>query len=103
MKLRPPNAAPNTYPEHTRAIYLTNVNASGADVMIFTSLTAAVIERAYRNAPRQTTWDELYEVPQADVGYYIYEPCWLTLDEEAVAREFANGNPKAPTPTLVNV
>jgi len=84
------------YPPETRAIFMTNINGSGGDVMVFTSLTAEDLTRAYRNAPQRITWDEVSEVPDQDVGYYLYEPCWLTLAEETQARKLCNP-PRPPT------
>ncbi len=84
----------STYPENTRAIFVTNVNGSGDDVMVFTSLTADVLAKAYTKATRKITYDEMYEVPERDTGFYLYEPCWLTVQEEARAQQLANN----PTP-----
>jgi hypothetical protein len=77
----------NRYPDNTRAILITDVNGSGDDVMVFTSLPPEVLEAAY--ATTEITWAEFYEVPAKDLAYYLYEPCWLTLEEEARARELA--------------
>ena len=75
------------HPPETRSILFTNVNGSGDNVMVFTTLTAALLSAAYRNTT--VTFDECCEVPEADVQYYLHEPCWLNLDEEARARKLA--------------
>lgn len=80
---------PNTYPADTRGILLTNVNNTGDDVMVFTSLALEVLKKAYASAVRKITYDEIYEVPERDYGYYLYEPCHLTLAEEAQALKLA--------------
>jgi hypothetical protein len=75
------------YPEHTRAIFVANVNGSGEDVMVFTTLSAEQLERTYRHT--SLTFEEIYEVPEQDIGTHLWEPCWLTLAEEARALELA--------------
>lgn len=77
------------YPENPKAVMFTNVDGSDTNVMVFTSLDAGTIEKAYRNAPHQPQFDEVYEVPEQDVPYYLYEPCWLTIEEEERARQLA--------------
>ena len=72
------------YPPDTRAVLCTNVNG-GDDVMVFTTLTAGQLQATYQRTA--VTMDECYEVPERDLGVYLYEPCWLTLAEEARARE----------------
>jgi len=76
----------NNYPENTHAVFLTNVNGSGDDVMCFTTLDTDTLKKAYDG---KLTYDEMYIVPDKDVQYYIYEPCYLTLKEEQRARELA--------------
>jgi hypothetical protein len=49
------------------------------DVMIFTNLSAEVIERALRK--RMNGISEVHAVPDKDIEFYVYEPLWL--DEEA--------------------
>lgn len=71
-----------------RNLFFSNVNGSGDDVMIFTNLSLAVIEAAYK-ASGKITYDDACEVKDEDVGYYIYEPCWLTEKEEQVAIKLA--------------
>ena len=83
-------------------ILFTNVNATGDDVMVFTTLNADTIARAYQSPACKppVTFDECYEVPERDVQYYLHEPCWLNAKEEARARELAAAN---PNPRLVEV
>ena len=76
-------------------ILLTNVLVKGlaqefqTDVMVFCdSLPAETLAAAYRNEG-SVSFDECYEVADADVSFYLYEPCWLTKQEEARARELA--------------
>jgi hypothetical protein len=75
----------NRYPENTRGIMLTNVNGTDDNVLVFTTLTKDELEAVY--AKTKVTFDECYEIPEQDFGYYLYEPCILTLKEEARARE----------------
>jgi len=72
----------------TRNVLITNVNDSGEDVMAYTRLTAETLSNAYRQSGK-VTFDEIYEVPDCDVQFYLYEPCWLTEAEEARAIELA--------------
>ena len=83
------------FPPNPRSIFCTNVNGTGDDVMIFTSLDVETLKRAHANAPadRRVTYDECYEVPDKDIGTYIYEPCWLTLEQETHARTLASLTP----------
>jgi len=78
-------------------ILLTNVRVGGhdlsedgiTDVMILdTKLTADVVSAAYCKEGT-VTFDECYEVPDEDVKFYVYEPCWLNEAEEARALEMA--------------
>lgn len=82
-----------TYPENTRSVLMTNVNGTGDDVMVFTTLTAAELQRCYL-LTQKIGFEECYEVPEKDVGFYLYEPCWLTLAEEAFARNLLAQNPE---------
>ena len=81
----------------TMNILLTNVLVRGrylcedgiTDVMVFCdSLPAETLAAAYR-AEGSVSFDECYEVPDDDVSFYLYEPCYLTKQEEARARELA--------------
>lgn len=87
----------NQYPEETHAIFLSNVDGSGDDVMAFTSLSLDVFARAFTG---RITWDEIYEVPDQDVSTYIYEPFWPTKEQEAHALKLA-GQSNPPTPATV--
>ena len=78
-------------------ILLTNVKVNGrsldedgvTDAMILeTTLTADVVAAAYRKEG-SVTFDECYEVPDEDVKFYLYEPCWLSENEEKRALELA--------------
>ena len=81
-------------------ILLTNVRVHGrdlsedgiTDVMVFTDLSAEVLEAAYR-AEGSVTFDECYAVPDNDVQYYLYEPCYLDKKEERRAIELAGAKP----------
>ena len=92
-----PTLTPTAAAPPQRAIFLTNVNGTGDDVMVFTTLDADTIARAYQSpaAPIKTTFDECYEVPERDVQFYLYEPCYLYPKEEARARELAAASPHA--------
>ena len=74
-------------PTEIKNILMTNVNGSGDDVMLFTTLDAETLRAAYSNT--NVTYEELYEVAEEDLQYYLYEPCWLTTKEEAVAARMA--------------
>ena len=78
-------------------ILLTNVKVNGrdlsedgiTDVMVLdTRLRAETLAAAYRNEG-SITFDECYEVPDGDVQFYLYEPCYLTEQEEARASQLA--------------
>ncbi len=77
-------------------VLLTNVIVNGeslaedgiTNVMVFTNLDAATIKAAY-NASGAISFDECYEVPGADLSYYLYEPCTLSDAEEAHAKKLA--------------
>lgn len=71
---------------HSRAIFFTDVNGTGDDVMVYTRLDAETLARAYQK--RGVTFGEHYEVPLADVNLHIHEPCWLTDTEERNALAF---------------
>ena len=78
-------------------ILLTNVKVNGrdlsedgiTDVMVLdTRLRAETLAAAYRNEG-SITFDECYEVPDGDVQFYLYEPCYLTEQEETRASQLA--------------
>ena len=77
-------------------IFMTNVAVNGVvdeedpDMMVFTNLSAEVIQAAYK-ADGRVTWDECYEVTDQDVGYYLYSACWLSESEERRALQLAEG------------
>ena len=76
-------------------ILLTDVCIDGIptneNAMVFTNLTPAILEAAYRNplSKPRITWTDLCDVPDQDVAYYLYEPSWLSPAEEERARQLA--------------
>jgi hypothetical protein len=59
-------------------ILVTNFDASGDDVMIITE--NPLFDEGYvkeKLTAKKQHFDEVYEVPDDEVGYYIYEPCYL--------------------------
>ena len=68
---------------HSRSILFTNVNGTGDDVMVFTRLGPETLRPAFNK--QGIVFDDAYEVPEKDVGTYVYEPCWLSAAEEARA------------------
>ena len=71
-------------------ILVTNVNDSGEDVLVFTNLTAEILQAAYDKAPKdKITYDEIYAIPEGDQQFYIYEPYWLSPAQEARAIKLA--------------
>lgn len=60
----------------------------GTNVMVFTRLTAGQLMAAYR-AEGSVTFRECYAVPDRDVRFYLYEPCWLSDAEERRALDLA--------------
>ena len=77
------------YPNATTNVLFTNVNGSGDDVLVYTSLPSEVLIKAYKNQ-KKVTFDEAYPIKDEEVQFYIHEPCWLTEDEEAKAKELAS-------------
>lgn len=70
-------------PDDTRCVLMTDVNDDGDNVMIYTTLTAEEIEKIFRPV---RSFNECYEVPAKDCQFYCYEPCMLTVAEEAEGR-----------------
>jgi len=64
-----------------RSIMVSGYSDTGEDVMIFTTLTDKQIEQAL--IKKGQTFIEVYEVPQQDLQYYIYEPCYFNEKTEA--------------------
>jgi hypothetical protein len=59
-----------------RNILVTDFQNAGNDVMVFTnSHTAESIEEAL--IMKQQEYGEVYEIPQQELEFYIYEPCYL--------------------------
>jgi len=57
-------------------ILVTNFDESGEDVMIFSNKWTPEKVRAELTAKKKT-FEEIYEVPDSEVRYYVYDPCWL--------------------------
>lgn len=79
-------------------VYLTNVKVNGEtledgddNIMVFSNLDAETVKLAYQDT--NITFDECYEVPAKDVQFYIYQPCYLSKNEEKVARQKAKMTP----------
>jgi hypothetical protein len=79
-------------------ILLTNVRVNGRDLsedgitdtmILGTNLTAETIAAAYRKEG-SITFDECCAVPDEDVKFYLYEPCWLSESEEQRALQLAS-------------
>lgn len=74
-------------------ILFTNVKKDGraleddgasADVMVFAKqLTAEQLQAAF--SAKGFTWEDCYEVPGDDLQFYLYDPCFLSDQEEAQA------------------
>ena len=62
-------------------ILVTNFDNTGEDVMIFTS-TFTPMEVAQRLTTKKKSFEECYQVPDGEVQYYIYEPCWIEKKKE---------------------
>jgi|MudIll2142460700_1097286.scaffolds.fasta_scaffold77030_3 hypothetical protein len=60
----------------TKNILVTGFDGSDDDVMIFTE-TLTVEKVREKLIAKNQTFDDIYEVPTADLQYYIYEPCWI--------------------------
>lgn len=59
-----------------RNIFVTNFDGSNDNVMIFTeSLT--VDEVTQRLKEQKQSFEEIYEVQDHELPFYIYEPCYL--------------------------
>lgn len=71
-----------------RNVFMTNINGSNEDVMVFSHLDADTLRRAYLQSGA-LTFDECYEVKDNDVQFYLYEACHLNAKEEQRARELA--------------
>lgn len=57
-------------------ILVTDYQGTGDDVMVFTKkVTAEMIKEALD--VRGHTYNEIYEVPDKELGYYIYDPLHL--------------------------
>lgn len=57
-------------------ILVTDFENSGEDVMIFSNKETEETVKAKLDG-KNKTYDEIYEVKDIDVQYYIYDPCYL--------------------------
>lgn len=74
-------------------ILVTNYDNSNDNVMIFVddekfSLSATTIELALKEAGKSFT--DIYEVPDADIRYYLFEPLWADQSFVNGARDKAD-------------
>lgn len=67
-----------------RSILVTDFQG-GDNVMVFTTLEVEDIKWKLDNAGE--TYGEIYEVPEKDVQYHIYEPLWLTAKQDNDIRQ----------------
>lgn len=71
----------------TRRILVTDFSAKNhteseiPDVMVFTTLTVDELKKAMGT---RGTFTDCYEVPGEDLSLYLYDPLFLTRDDEAV-------------------
>ena len=63
--------------EETKNIFVSGFDG-GDDVMIF-SKTLTVEKVIERLKAKGKSFIEVYEVPTDDLGYYLYEPCWIEV------------------------
>ena len=59
-------------------ILVTNFQDSGEDVMIFTekpNMTPEFVEQTLKS--KGETFDEVYEVKDDDVQYYLFDACYM--------------------------
>lgn len=78
----------STYPENSRSILLTNINGTGKNLMVFTSLPLETITTALGR--KGFSWVDACEVPPQERQYYLHEPCWLTIEDERRVMKVAN-------------
>jgi hypothetical protein len=64
------------------SILVTNFQDNGEDVMVFTEQATAAQLAATLKA-RNAHFDECYEVPEQERQFYVFDPCWLTPENEA--------------------
>ena len=68
----------------TKNILVTDFQDSGENVMIFTEYwTSEEVESKLKQ--QDVPYNEVYEVPTDDLGYYIYEPCHLDHPDYALS------------------
>lgn len=65
------------------SIFVTNFNGVEDDVMVFTEKATAE-QLATTLTARKASFDECYEVPENERQFYVYDPCWLTPENEAL-------------------
>jgi hypothetical protein len=70
--------------QHSRRIMVT---VDGENVMNFTRLSPEILEAALK--ARGFEFEDICEVPEEDMQYYLYEPNWLTDDSERFALKLA--------------
>lgn len=64
------------------SILVTNFQDSGEDVMVFTEQVTAAQLKA-RLDEVKAHYDDCCDIPENEQQFYIYEPCWLTPENEA--------------------
>lgn len=63
-------------------ILVTEFNGSGDNVMLFTNLDAKDIKNKLEK--QGAIFGEIYEVPEKELSFYLYEPLWLDEKTEKV-------------------
>lgn len=62
-----------------RNLLFTDVNRSCENVMVFTRLEPAAVIAALKD---KITFVDAYEVRDEDCQFYLYDPLWLTEEQE---------------------
>lgn len=77
-------------PDPDRNILVTNIDGTGENVLVYTSLDANTLAIALVHSPTlAVSFDDCVEIPDDDVQYHLFEPSWLTVEEENRCRKIA--------------
>ena len=70
----------------------TDVDNTQDNVLIFTIIPLSVLQQAFQS--KGITWTDAFSIREDEVQFYLYEPMYLTKDQEKAAYVIAEKSAK---------
>ncbi len=73
--------------DYTNSTLVTDFN--GADVMVFTTEKITHQHVEFMLKLRLISYSEVIKIESDDLQHYVYQPCWLNAETEAIMLKFS--------------